>query len=93
MVTRIKRTEWQPKNGIVVFIGESGEAKDGIAVPIAALPTLASQALRFLAAAQSAQSGLEPRGDWYPVHLAEAQTYDVGLIQTSKGEKVSLAGC
>ena len=90
MVARATRNEFRPDEGVMVIYGDEGAAKDGIAVPLAALPVLAAQARRFLSGQQAKSAGRPSHG---PFHLAQhcsAQTYDVGLLTTTQGDKVSL---
>jgi hypothetical protein len=90
MVAKAIRNEWQPDHGILIVYGDSGPASEGIAIPIAALPTLAAHARRFISGAAAKTL---PQGNSGPWHLAQhcaAQTFDVGILPTSTGEKVSL---
>lgn len=90
MVTKAIRNEWLPDQGILIIYGDSGAASDGIAIPITALPTLSSQARRFISGAASKQFQSSNQGPWHLAELCTAQTYNVRLLPTTHGDKVAL---
>lgn len=90
MVAKAIKVDWRATEGVVIFYGENGEAKDGIAVPIAALPKLASDARRFISGLEATGQFAASHGEWRAAQLSVAQTYNVGLMPTNTGEKVAL---
>ena len=90
MVAKIVRTEWKPDEGLAIMYGDAGEAKDGIAVPLRAFLTLAATARRYMAASKIRQDNRPDHGPWHFTEYEHPQSYDVGLLPTTDGEKVAL---
>lgn len=90
MVTKAVRSEWRPESGILIVYGEAGDASDGIAIPITALPALGANARRYLSGQAAKQNAPPNHGQWHYSQLCNAQTYNVGLLPTTNGEKVAL---
>jgi hypothetical protein len=87
MVEKAKRTDWMPSEGVVIIHGENGGA---IAIPLPEMPKLAFEARRYMSGAQSVSAGMKNHGEWRYAYLSQAQTYNVGILPTSSGEKVAL---
>lgn len=89
MAAKSTRVEWRPNEGVLVIYGD-GDAKDGIAIPLDAIPRLNADAMRFLSGQQASQHDQTRHGSYHFAALCTAQTYNVGLIETTNGEKVTL---
>lgn len=89
MTAKAVKSEWRPDEGVLVIYGDEGPT-DGIALPIGAIPTLAAHARRFISGAAAKQTQHAPHEQWHLSEHCTAQTYDVGLLPTTQGEKVSL---
>jgi len=92
MVAKVNRTDWQPKNGIVVLVGnEEGTGKTvQISVPLAAFPKLCAEARRFLSGQRARTTSNLSVGQMHYLEHCVAQTYNVGIMPTTDGEKISL---
>jgi hypothetical protein len=92
MVAKANRTDWQPENGIAVMEGivdATGETVK-IAVPLAAFPKLCAEARRFLSGSQAKANQPQSHGQMHYVEHSVANTYNVGILPTTDGEKISL---
>jgi hypothetical protein len=90
MRAKAERTDWDTANGLAIIQGKDAAGiTHEMAVPIAAFQRLCSEARRHL-------SGLATKGhppSYGQFHWADhvtAQTYNVGILPTTAGEKISL---
>lgn len=87
-IIRVTGSDWRADEGILVVHGEDKEI--GIAIPIAALPTLTAQARRVMSAAQAAQDRGSARGQWRQTHPLPAETFRVETMPTETGDRIIL---
>lgn len=89
MVLKVTHVGWDTDEGYLIVYGD-GDAKEGIAIPLGAMPMLNAEARRRLLGQQAKQHDQTQHGQYHFAELCTAQAYDVGLIETTHGEKVSL---
>ena len=92
MVAKVNRTDFRPEDGIAIMVGvdEATGAVCEIAVPLAAFPKLSAEARRFMYGMQAKASQQPSYGQMHYAELCTAQTYQVGTLPTTEGEKIAL---
>lgn len=89
MFLKSTRVEWRPNEGVLIIYGD-GDAKDGIAIPIKGISKLNAEAMRYLSGQEAKQHDQSQHGPFHFAELCTARTYNVGLTETTNGEKVTL---
>jgi hypothetical protein len=92
MVAKVSDTDWQPQNGVAIMKGiddATGKMIE-IAIPLAAFPKLCADARRFLSGIQAQANKKLSYGQMHYVEHCTAMTYNLGILPTPQGEKISL---
>lgn len=80
--------ELRPKDGAVVFFDE--DKGTGMAVPLAAIPTIMMHVRRMMVAAQAAHDRQSATGEWRFVNPLPTESYCVETMPTEGGDRIIL---
>lgn len=75
-------------DGAVVFFGEDKEI--GVALPLAAIPTIMMHVRRMVTASQAAYNRKGAVGEWQFVQPLPTESFHVDTMQTEEGDRIIL---